>query len=443
MIKQLKNGIAFFFLVAIPFICIAQQKGIQFESGVSWKRLKEKAKSENKYIFVDCFATWCGPCKMMDRVVYTSDSVRDVMNQNFIAIKVQMDTSKNDDDQTKSWYSDASEINKSYKITAYPTFLFFSPEGELLHRGVGYKDVQEFIALSLDALNPQKQYATLVRNYEQGKNDYSVMPYLATTASSFGDSDLAKKVANDYINNYLLGLKDDELYTKENMEFLLLFTVGPTNKSFKFLYQNTEKVSRLLNDSTGVKTFLASIITKAELDPAVLSAAKSSTDSPDWEKLRATIKSKYDDYYADRTVIDAKARWYAWKKNWPEFTKNTVLYLNKFGSDLSNFDINDRAWKVFPYVADKNGLEEVIRWMEKVVKSETDSANLLPAALDTYANLLHKVGRTSEAIPIEEKAFNMSIEYKMAWYTTAEMYRCLKNMKKGKPTWIREDEEDN
>lgn len=438
--KQLKNGIILSFLAVVPFICIAQQKGVRFETGLSWKQLKEKSRSENKYLFVDCMATWCGPCKMMDRVVYTNDSVRDVMSQNFIAVKVQMDTSKNDDSQTKSWYSDASAIAKAYEITAYPTFLFFSPKGELVHKGVGYKDVQEFITLSLDALNPKRQYLTLVRDYEQGRKDYAVMPSLANKAILIGDSSLAKKIADDYINNYLLRLENEKLYTRGNMEFLLLFAGSPSTKGFKFLYEHAERVSKVLNDSTGVKSFIVTVISKAEIDPAIISAAQSSADSPDWQSLRAAIKSKYNEYYADRTVIDAKARWYAWKKNWPEFTKNTVQYLNKFGADLNNFDINDRAWNVFPYVADKKELEDVIYWMEKVVKTETDSTNLLPAALDTYANFLHKAGRTEEAIPIEEKAFNMSIEYKMAWYTTAEMYRCLKNMKKGKPTWIREEE---
>ncbi len=38
-------------------------KVIHFENGLSWEQIKEKAKAEHKYIFVDCYATWCGPCK--------------------------------------------------------------------------------------------------------------------------------------------------------------------------------------------------------------------------------------------------------------------------------------------------------------------------------------------------------------------------------------------
>ena len=46
-----------------------QYKGIHFEQGLSWKDILAKAKAEHKYIFVDCYATWCGPCKYMDKNV--------------------------------------------------------------------------------------------------------------------------------------------------------------------------------------------------------------------------------------------------------------------------------------------------------------------------------------------------------------------------------------
>jgi thiol:disulfide interchange protein len=48
---------------------IDTSKGINFENNLSWEQVKEKAKAENKYIFVDCYATWCGPCKAMDKEV--------------------------------------------------------------------------------------------------------------------------------------------------------------------------------------------------------------------------------------------------------------------------------------------------------------------------------------------------------------------------------------
>lgn len=47
----------------VPILVHAQDTGIHFEHTLTWQQVQEKAKAENKYIFIDCFTTWCGPCK--------------------------------------------------------------------------------------------------------------------------------------------------------------------------------------------------------------------------------------------------------------------------------------------------------------------------------------------------------------------------------------------
>ena len=39
-------------------------QGVSFQE-LSLAKALEKAKEENKYVFVDCYTSWCGPCKMM------------------------------------------------------------------------------------------------------------------------------------------------------------------------------------------------------------------------------------------------------------------------------------------------------------------------------------------------------------------------------------------
>ena len=61
-------------------------QGIKFEEGLSWEQVKQKAKTENKFIFVDCYATWCAPCKMMDKYVYQNDTVGEFVKDKFIYV---------------------------------------------------------------------------------------------------------------------------------------------------------------------------------------------------------------------------------------------------------------------------------------------------------------------------------------------------------------------
>ncbi|MDR6781550.1 thioredoxin-related protein [Pedobacter africanus] len=88
--------------VLLPFLGLAQDKGTHFEHGLSWQQVKEKAKKENKYLFVDCFTTWCGPCKYMTSTIFPQEKVGDFFNKNFVNVKVQFDKTKNDSEEVKS-----------------------------------------------------------------------------------------------------------------------------------------------------------------------------------------------------------------------------------------------------------------------------------------------------------------------------------------------------
>ena len=87
--------ILWLFLIMHPYESVANN-GIRWTEGLTWEQVKQKAKQENKYIFLDCFATWCAPCKKMDLDVYTNDTVGSYFNEKFISVKVQMDKTKKD-----------------------------------------------------------------------------------------------------------------------------------------------------------------------------------------------------------------------------------------------------------------------------------------------------------------------------------------------------------
>jgi thiol:disulfide interchange protein len=89
---------------------------------VSFEEVLKKAKKENKMVFMDIYAVWCGPCKVMDKTTFSDSLVATKFNREFIAYKV------NADDVA------GGLIVQKYQVEAYPTYLFFSPEGELINR---------------------------------------------------------------------------------------------------------------------------------------------------------------------------------------------------------------------------------------------------------------------------------------------------------------------
>jgi len=317
-------------LICGPLVICAQEKrGINFEHGISWKQVLDKARTEGKLIFVDCYASWCGPCKEMDKKVYLNEKVGSYMNEKFISIKVRMDTSKNDNEMEKSWYSDARSIEYKFKVNAYPTLLFLASDGSLLHRAAGAYDADGFISLASDALNPEKQYSKLLASYVEGKRDSLVMKQLAISTIRFGDTALGRQIAKDFINT----LRENNLYTKENISFIINFTKSSNDKGFAMVYRHTNKVNKTMDKEGYAQGVVNYIITKEEIDPIVVIATNSGLD-PNWTKIIINITKKYNSTYAIRAVTSAKVRWYESKKNWPEYCKNLVVEVEKYGADL-------------------------------------------------------------------------------------------------------------
>ena len=85
----------------------------------------DKAKGEGKMVFVDCYTSWCGPCKMMAEEILPLKEVGEYMNEKFVCVKYDME----------KW--EGPEIAKKYGVSSYPTFLLLNTDGSLKDRVVG------------------------------------------------------------------------------------------------------------------------------------------------------------------------------------------------------------------------------------------------------------------------------------------------------------------
>lgn len=108
--------------------------GIQFHQS-TWKEVLDLAKKENKVIFLDIYASWCGPCKLLKSKTFSNQEVGDFYNENFI--NVALDGEK----------GEGITLADKYNVRAYPTLLFIHPDGTIKHYATGYHDAKQFIDL--------------------------------------------------------------------------------------------------------------------------------------------------------------------------------------------------------------------------------------------------------------------------------------------------------
>ena len=91
------------------------------------KEFNEKIKG--KKVVVDCFATWCGPCRMLSPIV--DEVAKENSDTEFYKLDVD----------------DAEKISREYGIMSIPTILVFE-EGKLKNTHVGFmskEELEEFI----------------------------------------------------------------------------------------------------------------------------------------------------------------------------------------------------------------------------------------------------------------------------------------------------------
>lgn len=394
----------------IPFLLEAQDKGTHFEHGLSWQQVKEKAKKENKYLFVDCFTTWCGPCKYMTSTIFPQEKVGDFFNKNFVNVKVQFDKTKDDNEEVKSWYADAELMSKEFKIRAYPTFLIFSPQGELVHRIVGGGDADGFIAKAEKALNPETQYYTLLKKYDAGNPSPETLKELVSVAESAYDEENAAKFAAAYLATQ----KDP--YTKANLEFLSKYIKDSKSKGFELMLKESKRVDAVLGKGKA-NEILGQVILNEHVYPG-LRKPTANIDS-----LITAANAKYPTVDMRKSTDLLKVQFYQGTKKWDKFQPAVLDYMKKYGSEVNAEMLNNFAWAVFENCKDPDCVASAMAWSKRSVEETQEKE---PAFLDTYANLLYKLGKKDEAIAMQQKAVNLVPAEKKGDYQAT-----LDKMKKG------------
>ena len=120
------------FTLALLFAVGVLHAQVKFEDK-SPDALRELAVKQGKLVFIDLYASWCPPCRMMERQVFSRKDDGEFMDQRFVAAK--FDTDK----------PTGKELMKRYGKGSIPLYLVFDTRGELLGRIQGAADAETFM----------------------------------------------------------------------------------------------------------------------------------------------------------------------------------------------------------------------------------------------------------------------------------------------------------
>lgn len=114
-------------------------KGIVFEDA-PMAGILAKANKENKLVFVDCYTSWCGPCRSLATNVFPLDKVGRYFNEKFVNTKIDMEK------------GEGPELAKKYGVNVFPTLLILDHEGNEKGRIVGFKEADALIEAAQNVL---------------------------------------------------------------------------------------------------------------------------------------------------------------------------------------------------------------------------------------------------------------------------------------------------
>jgi len=373
-------------LLLLPLSLMAQT-GIQFKD-ISWEAALDEAKKTNKLIFLDAYATWCAPCKTLEKYTFTDAGVGALFNSSFINVRLDMELYP------------GLELAEKYEVNLYPTLLFINGSGELVHRGCGAVSVDELIALGQTVQQPEITLLGMKKAYDAGNRSPEKMDrYLAALDAACLDLD-------GFLKKHFGTIPEANLAETDNWYLLREYVGDVYSREFLYLLKNQEafhaKQDRQQVQDKIFDTFMLAYYDLAESENFALFGLKS---------IR---------YLAETHSFDQKKDFMDFMDfGFGELTEDWEMYARGATSFIepeteSRELILDVAWKFYLFVNDKEQLLKALNWTKYVLENNEPD----PAVIDTYASLLFKIGRKEEAIKFEEQAQQLA----QSWQTETEHY---------------------
>lgn len=194
----------------------------------SWNAVKSKAVKENRMIFMDCYTSWCGPCKGLAQNVFPQPKVGEFLNSNFVCCKYDMEK------------GEGIMLYKKYKdnIPGFPTMLVINPVDEsIVHKVVGYTEPDALITALQDGLDG-KTLAVFQKRYEAGERSLELIKDYCKALDVAYDQGTKEKVVRGYIESMPL----DSLMNKELLELYLPYLNDAYSTQYGYVLKNLDKL---------------------------------------------------------------------------------------------------------------------------------------------------------------------------------------------------------
>ena len=360
----MKKNVVFFLTITAFFSTASAQDVVFFEG--SWEELNAAAAAQNKYIMVDAYTDWCGPCKQMDKMMFHDNAeVAAVMNENFISYKIDCERDF------------GLVFSRKFKVAGYPTLLFFNSNGQLIDRQMGFEPVTASFVADLRAvlaLDPNDTY-----QYDAKMLD---MPWPDFYVQAFRDANNENwKYPKDADPNAFLAAQED--LTSEMAWAVMSRFNNIDEKYLNYFKENYKTYKRKYKKETENKI-------QSHLFNEVAVAASTS----DEQRFKAALAEVpvYLPEDAEELAGWMMSYYYMQTKDWSNYASLMQKDIDAGDREISLNEINNTAWRIYLECEDQQIIKQAISWFNTYL-NDMDDFN----SMDTYASLLFKAGELEQS----------------------------------------------
>ena len=266
---------------------------IQF-TDQSFNEALQAAAKGNKLVFVDCYTSWCAPCKWMEKNVFVNDTIYQYFNKQFVNFKIDMEK------------GEGIALREKYKVTSFPTYLFLDAKGNQVHRTGSRMSVQEFITEARRANAPGATLAAMEKKFNDGDRGLQLLTDYAIVLQRVNGGQF-DKVRSELISR----VKESDLNTPLGWTIIKTFARDEEDKLGSYFVANQQSF-KAFTDEASINTKLSQLASST-----MYGLIRSKNDKAFFDKL--TLMLRDTSAVAQRNAVMLQIEYYLTNKKTEAF----------------------------------------------------------------------------------------------------------------------------
>lgn len=370
-----------------------------------------KAKKEKKNLFVDFYADWCEPCKLMGEQVFVLPEVGEYFNKNFVCCQLNVESPEN------------KALVQKYKINALPTMLFLNVKGEVLQSINGTKEPAAFVheakVVMGEALSFEKLYEKVKKekkNLDLRQEFLLQAPAFIGTQEGYNREKWITRIESLF-DAYVADKTLDKMVTPEDFTLLTIFhqQKDKNDPIFDALVKNYQGYVEQVGKAD-VNKYIISLY-----NGYIISLCRNGKVEykQELERLNEDLNQVYGGIpFGNLTAFEAvnllaDGYYNLYRKNLDVFFENMNKYFQGASSTLTVNNYTGPVEDLFSLYQGnipENAYPRVIPWLEKALAFPQMSVQLRTRALCLLGDCWKETGDRTKAKQCYNQAFIVSAE---------------------------------